>query len=466
MRLALLLMFANVALAEEPSPSPAPPPPPPVAAPPPKPATPMVSGRELIRQLQERVAKLEAAQAKTEARANETPIISFGSTGMVLRTPDGKTTIQTRGLVQADGRAFLGDDKHLLSDTFLLRRVRPSIDATFFGWLNARLMPDFGQNKAYVVEAYVDLVPWRWLQIIGGKFKPPVGLERLQTEASTKFIERALPTNLVPSRDVGAELHGSLSFLDWQLGVFNGVLDGQEQPDIDLNDGKELAARAFFHPLRPLDKKWLNHLGIGLAGTYGKERGSATGPNVATYKTPGQNTFFTYYADITKPDGFVFANGDRWRVSPQMYYFGGPIGFMAEYVRSGQELQKGTVFQAVWTDAWQIQLSALLTPHDLNSYDNVVISKPLEWKQRGYGAFEIVARYHEQHIESSVFPTFADPNKSARQARAFGIGLNWYANGFFRAAINYDRTDFVGGGAGGTDRAPENALMARLQAVF
>jgi phosphate-selective porin OprO/OprP len=458
MRSWLMIFCTTAALAQEASPSPVPVPP--------KPAAPMLSGRELIRLLTERVAKLEAAQAKAEARANETPIISFGSTGMVLRTPDGKTTIQTRGLVQADGRLFLGDDKHALTDTFLLRRVRPSIDATFFGWLEARLMPDFGQNKAYLQEAYVDLKPWKWLALIGGKLKPPVGLERLQTEASTKFIERALPTNLVPSRDVGAELHGTLSFMEYQVGVFNGVVDGADQPDVDVHDGKELEARVFFHPLRPLDKKWFNHLGIGLAGTYGKERGTASAPNVASYKTPGQNTFFTYYSDTTKPDGFVFANGDRWRVSPQMYYFGGPVGFIAEYVRSGQELQRGAAFQSVWSDAWQIQLSALLTPHDENGYQNVVISRPLEWKQHGYGAFEVVLRYHEQHIESSVFPRFADPNTSARQARAFGVGLNWYANRFFRAALDYDRTDFVGGGAGGTDRAPENALMARMQAVF
>jgi len=139
---------------------------------------------------------------------------------------------------------------------------------------------------------------------------------------------------------------------------------------------------------------------------------------------------------------------------------------VAAYWHWLREHPRGIVLDIDGTEAWQIQISALLTPHDQNAFDNVVISRPLEWKQHGYGAFELVARYHEQHIDSSVFPTFADPNQSARQARAFGVGVNWYANRFFRAAINYDRTDFVGGGSGGTDRAPENALIGRLQAVF
>src|SRR5262249_10904503 len=111
-------------------------------------------------------------------------------------------------------------------------------------------------------------------------------------------------------------------------------------------------------------------------------------------------------------------------------------------------------------------LSALLTPHDHESYDRVTIDEPLEVKRHGYGAFELVARYHEQHISSAAFPTFADPARSARQARAFGIGLDCSANPFFRAAINYDRSDFVGGAPLGGDRRPENALMGRLQAVF
>src|SRR5271154_2293084 len=42
--------------------------------------------------------RLEDAQARAESKAAQTPLISFGPTGMVLRTPDGKTTIQTRGL--------------------------------------------------------------------------------------------------------------------------------------------------------------------------------------------------------------------------------------------------------------------------------------------------------------------------------------------------------------------------------
>jgi phosphate-selective porin OprO/OprP len=415
--------------------------------------------------LEERVRKLEE---ELEAR----PVVSFGSGGFMLRTPDGQTQLRIRGLVQADGRAYLGDDKNAIPDTFLLRRVRPIIEATFFGWLDARIMPDFGGNKVVLEDAYLDVHPFAWLRLRAGKFKPPVGLERLQADANIKFIERGLPTNLVPSRDVGAELWGDVAggLFTYAIGVFNGVVDGVDTPDIDAHDGKDFAARIFVHPLRPLHKAWLDNLGLGIAGTYGKERGTASLPNLASYKTAGQITFFSYLAstDLTRPDLTTVANGDRWRVAPQLYYYGGPVGLLAEYVRSSQDVRRGTDHGATLAQAWQVQVSVLVTPGDRETFETVTPRHPLTLREHGYGAFELVGRYEQLLVGVSgdaTFTAYADPTKSANAASGFGFGLNWYANTFFRAAVDYARTDFIGG-AKGASRPAENALLGRLQVVF
>ena len=39
--------------------------------------------------------------------------------------------------------------------------------------------------------------------------------------------------------------------------------------DVDTDDGKDVVARLFFHPFRPLGNEWLDGLGIGLAGGWG-----------------------------------------------------------------------------------------------------------------------------------------------------------------------------------------------------
>jgi phosphate-selective porin OprO/OprP len=446
-------------------------------------ATPTVAApSERERRLEQRLDALEQAhrglvqtleqEHAAAARSRDLPTLSFGPTGFALRSGDGRSWIKLRGLLQVDGRAYLGDDKTALTDTFLLRRARPILEASFFGWLDAKFTPDFGQNKVVIEDAYLDIHPFTWLRLRAGKFKPPVGLERLQSAGNIRLVERGFPTALVPNRDLGAQLYGELGggTLLWAVGLFNGVVDGSDVPDLDAHDGKDWAARIFLHPLRPLKQPWFDNFGIGVAGTYGQERGTQAVPNLPTYKSPGQVTFFSYLtSDVTNPAGTTVAFGDRWRVAPQLYYYVGPVGLLAEYVRSSQDVFRNGNHGAVVAQAWQLQISALLTPHDVETWDAVTPRRPVAWGTRGYGAFEIVARYQELLVGvagDATFPTYADPNKSASGARAFGLALNWYANTFFRVVANYERTDFVGGGPAGTNRPSENALLGRLQVAF
>jgi phosphate-selective porin OprO/OprP len=446
-RVLVLGLVAATAFAEEPSPAP-----------------------DRLAALEQRVEELEQSHRllsrELEREKNKPPLVVFGAQGFALQTPDGKMSLRIRALLQVDGRAFLGDDPHALTDTLLLRRARPILEATFFGILDAKLMPDFGQNTVKLFDGYIDLHPWPWVRLRAGKFKPPIGLERLQSAAAIRFPERALPTALVPNRDVGVTLWGEVAAgtFAWWLGAFNGVVDGSDNPDVDVHDGKDFEGRLFLHPLRPLKNEWLNQLGVGVSGSYGNERGSLTSTGTASYKTPGQATFFSFLSDAAKVDGTTLADGTRWRASPQIYYYGGPVGLLAEYVRSSQEVVKAGTHYTVLADAWQVQLSALLTPGDKENFDVVQPRRPFP---RGYGAFELVWRYHELHLHAEGnLPKLADYTKSAHQARAFGVALNWWANNFFRAAVSYEHTDFSGGAAKQGDRAPEDVLIGRLQAMW
>jgi len=186
--------------------------------------------------------------------------------------------------------------------------------------------------------------------------------------------------------------------------------------------------------------------------------------HLPTLKSPGQFNFFTYLADATKPDGTALAGGTRYRISPQLYWYIDRVGLMAEYVRSAQDVKKGTEVRTVGNQAWQVSLSVLLTK-DKASYDGVKPNKPFDYEFKGAGAWELAARYEEITIDDTAFPLFADDSKSARQARGFGVALNWYLNQNARLAINYEHTNFTGGAVKG-DRAPEDALLGRLQVSF
>lgn len=392
-------------------------------------------------------------QAKAKAEPGD-----FG-----IRSADGKFSLKIGGYTQADGRFYLHDEASALTNTFLMRRVRPVLSGTVFGRFDYRIMPDFGSGQTVLYDAYTDVRLIDTLRIRAGKFKPPVGIERLQSATAIAFIERGLPTDLVPTRDIGLQIYGNLfrNRLAWAFGVFNGVPNGGNA-DSDVDDAKDLEGRLFAEPLRGLGIAPLEGLGIGISGTWGRETGTQSNPNLPSLKSPGQQTFFTY-ATGTPPATTAVAAGALARVSPQLYYHYGPLGVLSELVLTWQAVQRGTSHARLRQRAWQVLPSWVIYGGDA-SYEGV---KPFHAVGAGgIGAFEIAGRYHELHVSPDTFPIFADPTKSASAAKAWGVGINWYATSSYRLAVNFDHTTFEGGAANQGDRPAENFLSARVQIVL
>ena len=74
-----------------------------------------------------------------------------------------------------------------------------------------RIMPDFGGGQSLLYDGYVEGRFHPAAKLRAGKFKPPLGLERLQSAIDMVFVERAAPTLLVPNRDVGVQLGGEFA---------------------------------------------------------------------------------------------------------------------------------------------------------------------------------------------------------------------------------------------------------------
>ena len=77
-----------------------------------------------------------------------------------------------------------------------------------------------------------------------------------------------------------------------------------------------------------------------------------------------------------------------------------------------------------------------------------------------------MARYGELDIDDDAFPVFADPAVAARNAKAWGVGVNWYLNSNFKLVANYTQTNFEGGAPAGADREDEKAFFTRAQFSF
>jgi phosphate-selective porin OprO/OprP len=403
------------------------------------------------------------AQETKEKRPKAKVIV--GSQGFEVKSFDGATFLKLGGWIQLDGRAYFGD--HVPPNTFLVRRARPILDGSFLGFWDFRLQVDFARSTLTLDDAYTDIRPLPWLRLRAGKFKAPVGLERLQFGPGTEFIERGFPTLLVPDRDVGVMLHGELwsGALLYAIGVFMGVADGENGGDSIGVGGGEIDARLFSHPFRPLASELGKELGIGIAGTWGKQPNSEKNPSVPTYRSAGQQIIFKYASGMV-PGSTVFGLDTRWRVTPQLYWYVSHVGLLAEFVYSSQDLALAGSRGTVANLAWQVRASVTLTPGDHPSFGGVIPSRPLDFRSKSFGAIDVVARYEELRIGDAAFPVFADPGSSVRAARGFGVGADWYPTRFARVELNYYRTDFKGGAPGGSDRAPENVLLGRIQTAF
>ncbi len=499
--------------------------------------------QELSQQVKILARKGEINEETAAADKKAAPVIKASSSGFSFGSADGKNEIKFRGLIQADHRSFSegandvrartndragtlnADGFNYAEDTSLLRRVRPTIEGKVAGKYGFRFTPEFAGGSASVVDAYVDANLSPAFNIRAGKFKSSVGLERLQGGGDIKFIERSYVTNaILPNRDLGISVYGDIldKKLNYNVGIVNGVADGGNiSTGTEYNGEREYTGRVFTTPFIDSDTA-LAGLGFGIGGTWTDFRGEknlnftdtssadATRNGLPSYVTEGQQTFFRYGSGVV-------ADGERIRWSPQASYYYGPFGVIAEYARVSQEVSKASGGSAAGGgaggntlitadsnrklkhDAWDIGASYLLTGEDA-SFKGVKPKNDFDLDKGGWGAWELVARYSEINLDSDTFKdangaykrdandssfsntnsAYSDLSKSAKSAKTWTAGVNWYLNTNAKISLNYAHTSFDGGAGGGNgtassintsgsnvkDRPDEKALLARFQVAF
>ena len=450
--------------------------------------------------------KLELSNETATAAAASNATAKAGPGGFSLQSADGKNVIKLRGTLNVDGRYFVDGITPTSADAFVLRKVRPYLEGTLGGIYDFRLQPEFGGGKSVILDAYVAARFKPWLVVTAGKFKNPIGLERLQTESYNKFVELGFPSSLVPNRDIGIQFSGAVlnGVVNYAVAYTNGVVDGngtENNPTADTDtDGKhETSARLFVLPFANTNNFYLRGLGIGIAGSLGSKAGSAALSTVGTvnaattsvvtantsswlpgYRTPGQQSFFSYRGDTattTTVNEATFADGNHARIAPQAYYYYGPVGVLAEYVASKQAVTRHLTATTnssatLKNSAWQIATSFFFTGEEAQ-YNNVKPVSDFAIGKPGSGAWEVAVRYHQLNVDNAAFVgganSFADPSKAPSVAKGYSAALNWYLNQNVRWTLEYDQTKFTGGAgtlANVVDRKDEKDVLLRFAVSF
>jgi len=519
--------------------------------------------RALVQELDQKVKilarKTEINEEDAAAAKKSTPVVKASKDGFGFESADGKSVIKFNGLAQYDYRSFDEGAAEVrnrsdsrggslseidgfkdAANSWVARRIRPTLQGTLYGKYDFRFTPEFAGGGASIVDAYIDARLKPYAKVRVGKYKPFVGLERLQGGGDIKFIERSYVSNdILPNRDQGISLYGDVfgDKLNYAFGLNNGVVDGGNAPTTVENDGGiEYTARLFTTPFKD-DVNALSGLGFGIAATYtdytaeknlnftDTTAADGTRNGLPAYVTNAQQVFFRY-------SPAVIADGKRVRVSPQAYYYYGSFGLLAEYAIESQDVSLasgsspaagGTGATALATaqttilngskkklthDAWQIAGTYLLTGED-SSFKSVKPKADFDLDKGTWGAWELALRYSQIDLDSDTFkapngsgyaaqtgadatPTlaqsYADPTLSAKKAKSWTAGVNWYLTQNTKIVLNYEQTSFDGGAITGPafntatgasngylagnaarqikDRPDERSLFARFQYSF
>jgi phosphate-selective porin OprO and OprP len=380
-------------------------------------------------------------------RAQDTPVIAGWDDGFFVQSADGDYRLNLGTLVQTDGRFSL-DDPPPVFNTFAIRKARVIVAGRAAKYFDYRVMPDFGNGSPLIFDAYFDLKFSKRLRVRVGKDKTPIGYELLVGDTSLLFPERSLASSLVPRRDVGFQAQGDLAGggVSYAGGVFSGIPDGvNSSSDLDTNNAKDVAGRIVFHLQRGL--------GVHVGGSTGLENGA-----VPSFKTSIGQTWFAYEASVT-------AAGRRDRVAPALFYYHGPVGAFAEYVRSTQAVAHAAGTASIRNSAWNVTASYLVT-RDTTSERGVDPVNPFDPNAGKWGALQLVARYSELAVDRRAFNEGFGAQGTSRRAHQYTVGVNWYPVWVVKYYVNFERTTFDEGYAGESVRPAEHVVFVRAQLAF
>jgi phosphate-selective porin OprO/OprP len=410
------------------------------------------------------------------------PMVDVSEKGLIFRSKDNAHSIRLGGLLQLDDREFV-DPPTSQESKFLIRRARPYASGYFFDDWEYRFAPEFALSApnavAYsttIADGYINFNTIEEIQVEAGKFKPPLALEMLISDAYLQFAERSLTSNLSPDRDIGVMVHGRLfeGKLSYSAMVGAGARNDTLQTGLDYDSGETGYFRLYAQPFLGEDKapEALHGLRLGIGGSiqWATQSSATTSQLFQNYSTDGGNNFLIF------PNG-LNVQGEHWRICPQIYYEYGPFSLLSEFIAEKQGvntagLGTGGGFTNYETTAWSVTLNYLLTGEKA-TLNGVVPEKPLNFDTGDIGAWELSFRYDGIAMGANMFRPVDQGGlgisaiDNATAVNGFSGALNWYINRIMKLGFTVEYQAFTGGG--GQNFVVENAelgFITRLQLMY
>lgn len=351
--------------------------------------------------------------------------------GFKLESADKQFKLKFGGRIMWDNAFFFQDDTlesiyGELHNGTEFRRVRFYNSGTIYGNVGYKLQLDFAGGRVTFKDVFITIKDIPFIhQLTFGHFKEPFHFEALTSSKYITFMERALPVDMGPERNVGLMANGEC-FSDrfgWQVGVFRHA-DGAGN-DVMANDGFALTGRLTGLPYVNEDRTKLIH--IGGSFSYRKRNDGMYSLEARPESHLGLKYVKTGDIEIANT---LLVNGEAAVVL-------GPFSIQGEYtqsnVRSNGMLVTDQTFKSFYTEASYF-LTGEHRPYE-GSYEGFGRIKPKHnLGDDGCGAWQIALRYSSMNLNGG------DPLQGGVEGGVLSditAGVNWYLNPVTRIMFNY-----------------------------
>jgi phosphate-selective porin OprO/OprP len=386
---------------------------------------------------------------------------------------DGEWKFKVRGRLQVDYNSIDQDPRVTGEEdinSWEARRARLGVEGQVPGDFKYKFEIDFADSDVDVKDAYISYAgfkDWNNLEILFGQFKIANSLEGQTSSRFITFMERSFLVNAfnLEPRALGVGIHaGSDEDFGWSFQTsYNGssIEDGA-----DWNDAPSIwAIRATAAPVNT-DEAVL-HLG----GSY-RSRNNGNIDNVSElYRY--RSRVGLHLSDRFVDTGSLSEADDYWGLEGAVAWR--RFSAQGEYGEITPDLPQS--FKSMSNrglspnyDAWYIYGSFFLTDDSRaqgysarkGEFGRVKPNNPFDWRNGGWGAWEIAGRWQQINLVSDARPIaaatdddFCDPTPAADggsdgcgEQEGWTIALNWYPTAYTRLMFNVIGTD-VGGNFNG-----------------
>jgi phosphate-selective porin OprO/OprP len=395
--------------------------------------------------LETRIKQLESRNAELEQQAelNQTRLQSVETRaakavqftwGPTLSEPTGQFTFKPRGVVEADGAAFIehkgGYD---YNNGTAFRRARIGLEGTAFKWWNYRIELDFAGNAVNITDAYLQYTKIPKTVVTLGQHKAPFGLESNNSDNYNTFLERGMFTNAFGNAGAERRIGLSLAYapketINVAIGAFGdneSISRSTAAPVTNTPDESwGFNGRATWEPV--FDTGKIVHLGV--SGYYRTALKSGDVQDaIRLTDRPNIRVDNGNIADtgvIPGVESLLYAGAEAAGVF-------GPVTIAGEYGKLWADRPglENVSFHGYYAYAsWFV--TGETRPFKGGNFDRV---RPFtEVGKDGLGAFEVALRYDKIDLSES-------PIRRGNEAQSVTLGVNWYFNPFAKLMFNWVR---------------------------